>query len=293
MMPIDTSEESNQTSILSNSVPKNTNPEIYPSNEQMKPCVLCDEYKPPLVNHYKVAHPDHEVYVSRVSPSIANILRSSTIAQQPPVENLHHRIFFPCYFCNNIRNFPLNSWPEHFLGHTGEYMYTCKKCQMQFMSKTGHLLSECECTDDDIKKRFEWNLDIRDFAVHMCKLCNYIQVSATMLKVHIEREHDIRVNVNRQIDKVVLMPANNGSYKRVDTVEVDENQWSLIKGVKLEHVEVNEPTEADRLSAQDDDLSNATIILEPFLISIKQEPGLDPLADDCKILKSIVTEPSP
>lgn len=86
-----------ETENMDASVPKNTYQTIHRKNDLYETlCVLCNQKHQYLVPHYTRDHPEHEVYISRPSPTAADRLR-----MQQEIFYVHgnNKIKGWCYFC--------------------------------------------------------------------------------------------------------------------------------------------------------------------------------------------------
>lgn len=145
--------------------------------EQCKFC-LCKQKN--LVKHLSEEHPDKENYISRATPPLANRMRRETSNLNRSVTNNWIGI---CGFCEK-KLISKSGWRDHFRGHTGEKLYSCDHCEVEFDTKKAHR----KCRNGAVKNIYEKfsNGAMKGF---ICNLCNFIQISEDRLKQHLRNEH--------------------------------------------------------------------------------------------------------
>lgn len=177
---------------------KNTNRQMYYSNTlYQKLCTLCNKTERYLVAHYSKQHPQYEVVVSRLSPVMADAIRD----QSEQFQMIHSKITGICYFCEEVKTMIKNGWDRHILTHTGEPQYICNRCNATFKKKVSH--NGCGGQLVSI-----YAINSADALVgHICKECNYLQISRNRLIDHLKKEHEFdEADVGQHYDKVVLIP---------------------------------------------------------------------------------------
>lgn len=104
---------------------KNIDPELYLSNKhKSQRCVVCECKYVRMVSHYKTMHPDCEVFVARLSPGMADVVRSGSIAVERNYEGATKYLKLICPFCESEKSFTTQYWIQHIRSHTGEYANT-------------------------------------------------------------------------------------------------------------------------------------------------------------------------
>lgn len=103
---------------------RNTNSQMYAMNTMFQDlCVFCNkQYKRSLVQHYVQQHPDHEVPISRPSPTMAKKLRKKLIKHRL----VGNKIVGKCVFCEEEKPVVKSHWETHYLVHTGEHIFACR-----------------------------------------------------------------------------------------------------------------------------------------------------------------------
>lgn len=187
---------------------------IYASSDKYKSkCVLCDfivvHPKQNLVWHYVDVHPEYEVFISRPSQDIAQIIR-----ERPP-----HCLFKKkkyrkdmkiegyCHFCGVKKMLQKSRWLTHLCSHTGEKLFCCTKCKTKMPDKYCHHKCEKKSTIKDIEGIFEGKEELerqQGWAIsgYMCNECNYLQLTESQLVQHIKTQHNGR---NVLYEKLVLV----------------------------------------------------------------------------------------
>ncbi|XP_065089427.1 uncharacterized protein LOC135710518 isoform X2 [Ochlerotatus camptorhynchus] len=157
-------------------------------------CGLCSFNGSAIVDHYVYEHKQYEVFVSRVSPKMADIIRADLFLTNGTVTNEggeDEKIRFKCYFCLTWKELSRSGWIEHVAAHTGEYRYRCTSCPV--MSKTEELEScfyhEKTCLKPTLVVYN--NIEFQDNHIYgfICNDCNYIQIRRVNMERHLKREH--------------------------------------------------------------------------------------------------------
>lgn len=182
---------------------KNNNPDWHWLNKE-KICKICASKSfMSLVSHYVTAHPNREVFPSRVAPDVANFLRKSNnshkyeIVRLPTNNCLGHQQI--CYFCNEIKCYRKKGWIEHIRTHTGYYKFQCTGCQKKLSKKTKH---SCE-NGSSIEKIVQPYFDQVNLMAYLCDLCNYVRFDKEDIENHLRNEHD--GNSNEQCKEVLFL----------------------------------------------------------------------------------------
>lgn len=184
---------------------KNTNADWHCLDKE-KECKICvsDSFFS-LVSHYVHAHPNREVFSSRVTPDVANFLRTSNkrhkyeIIWAPPAHR-HKQI---CYFCNELKCYRKSNWIEHIITHTGDYKYKCTGCLKKFRKNCKHL---CENNGSVVRVPQSYFNDVNVMA-YLCDLCNYVRFDKEDIERHLRNEHE--TDVNEQYKEVTFLRFSN------------------------------------------------------------------------------------
>lgn len=175
--------KSPQTNRLRDDTPaaiKNNNPEWHCLNTGSG-CFICGS-RDSAPGHYVNVHPNNEVVVSRLAPSVANFLRSLKYHPECKIINGGDRRLYEqlCYFCNESKCFCKSDWIDHIIRHTGHYTRQCGNCSN--MSDADNC-SRCKIKPTRTKNG-------RNLTGYLCDLCNFIRFNRTEIQNHLRNEHD-------------------------------------------------------------------------------------------------------
>lgn len=143
-------------------------------------CILCSCKQKNISKHYSEVHPDAENYISRPPPSLADRMRRET-------SNLNRSATGDwigiCGFCKK-KLLSKRGWQNHIRMHTGEKLYSCDCCNLEFDAKKEH----SKCKNPIVKNIYEKfsNDAIKGF---ICDECNFIQINEDRMKKHLRNEH--------------------------------------------------------------------------------------------------------
>lgn len=197
--------------------PRNDNVDVHCSNpEYSRRCLLCLRKQNNIIGHYVQSHPDSEVYQSRLTPKmagqcIAGVPESYWVFGEGKIEAL-------CVFCGNDRMFEPNRWIEHMTTHTGEFIYECGHCKHRLSSANGKLnCANCDASKPTINEAERFELEDRALFGYLCRICNYVQLSADRAAQHVTKQHDIEeIEASTHFEKVRLLDLSaDGRVKNV------------------------------------------------------------------------------
>lgn len=182
---------------------KNTDKSLYLSSQRAKKCPLCQMDYKRMVSHFRRTHPNHEVFVARVSPQMAELLLQ---AQLPaPIKYVSasgmQYLKMMCPFCDVVKDFFAPYWANHMRTHTGEYVNKCADCKALTMSTThcGWPTTKPKC-----------NLYTMGLTAYICIRCNYMQIDKKHIVAHLKKQHNrdpvAITSIEREYRKVVLVP---------------------------------------------------------------------------------------
>lgn len=192
---------------------------LYLSNpERANVCVFCYDSCTNIVNHYKKKHRTEEVYVSRISPKMADRLRGDYFDRfEAKCEKRGSvwRLQAKCFFCEFPRTFNLSYWLDHIRIHTGEYARLCTSCGTNV---TSH--EHCGFASELI--RAPHNLASADLMCFICKSCNFVQIELKNMERHLIKQHGFQNNdLESKYDEKMLLPSKitvcrgRGSYSDI------------------------------------------------------------------------------
>lgn len=162
---------------------------------------MCGAGDKHLAEHYAKCHPKTEVFVSRLSPTMAIRIRK----QNDEFIQIDDKIHGVCFFCEELMTLKRDLWMKHLIMHTGERMFFCSGCQQKQIKKIKH----DKCTKDEVTTVFDVNSpDNNDLCGYICNTCNYVQIHRGQLDKHVGNEHDsYDENIEEIYSKVVLVKA--------------------------------------------------------------------------------------
>lgn len=139
-------------------------------------------------------HKTSEVFVSRLSPEMTVKVKKN----ENKIRCVNNLIEAFCYFCEFDLTKNIKDWLLHFTIHTGEYMYSCTKCEEQ-VSRSHHCQQPCLENPQLALKM------VADLMAFICNDCNYIQLNEENLVRHLRQEHDLTGNLDGYYQQIVLV----------------------------------------------------------------------------------------
>ncbi|XP_055305958.1 uncharacterized protein LOC129570398 isoform X2 [Sitodiplosis mosellana] len=181
-------------------IPKNIDAKIHCKHPvYISKCMLCSKIDANLVDHYRLAHPSSEVFISRPSPVMIKRIR----CQGESFECKAGIISGMCFFCEQLKKYTINNWKQHLLSHTGEFEYYCSKCLLGLSMKAKHE----GCSKTFVKHIFASQTNNCALKGYICKLCNFLQINKDNLVKHLVNEHgSTSYEINKHSKKVTLIP---------------------------------------------------------------------------------------
>lgn len=161
---------------------------MWAASEGAHKCVLCHKSYERMVQHLKTVHENHEIFISRISESMANHFKS-TKSTSFPVATLNYdkklckqNLTMICPFCEDEKTFYMPYWPIHLRRHTGEYTNECITCGIVSLSYT-------HCGRSTLKKTY--NLYDNGLIAFICTICNYVQFNEKRMHSHLKLQHEL------------------------------------------------------------------------------------------------------
>lgn len=184
---------------------KNNNPDWHCLN-QANGCIICGSGDSAAF-HYVNVHPNAEVIISRLEPSVANFLRSlKYFAQCKIVDGGGRRHFAQnCFFCNELKVMRKHDWIDHMISHTGYYRRQCSSC-LKMLRRSDCLACKAKGTITDSVHLFEG----RNLIGYLCDLCNFIRFDKKEMEKHLRNEHDGNNGFNDYEEIVFLTFPDHG-----------------------------------------------------------------------------------
>uniref|UniRef100_A0A182Q9H8 C2H2-type domain-containing protein n=1 Tax=Anopheles farauti TaxID=69004 RepID=A0A182Q9H8_9DIPT len=160
----------------------------------MQQCCLCEFEGGNIVDHYVYQHSKGPVYVSRLLPEQADIIRLDPLAVTG--RKIASRFFgskpsimFCCYFCNLRINTHTEEWLVHISSHTGEYRYKCISCPTIARTEHSDVPHHVDCYGPSIELWEDFNLKDNHLYGYMCNKCNFVQIKYENIMRHIRNDH--------------------------------------------------------------------------------------------------------
>lgn len=208
---------------------KNTDESLYLNSEKAKNCSHCGKrYTRKMVYHYKTAHQDSEVFVSRISPEWAQKVKNERISGIKIIKSSAQYLKSFCVFCNREHEFMAHYWPDHIRSHTGEYANECRLCMLRVS-----FYRHCDMST----KRVE-GLDIdlyrNDMVAFICKKCNFVQIDENNMRNHLTKQHELpeRDWLKQYYQKFTLLPALNSLAIHTNSNDVSSTGILIIVHLK-------------------------------------------------------------
>lgn len=162
----------------------NTDSRVTQTNSK---CTMCP-YKDlvgwrKLTKHYIRKHPGTEIAHSR----LAERFNLDQIIVNPVSSTINDRMLIKsiCLFCDQFYGLNSSKWEKHFVSHTGECPFECRKCGSKLF--------------DDLHKRCNSKNNIAISGPHefkenklcgyVCKICDFVQLNKKNIFNHIESQH--------------------------------------------------------------------------------------------------------
>lgn len=157
-------------------------------------CQICDKpHGNSLVSHYVNYHPNSEVLVSRLSPEVAELVRSANSINKCEIMRKAEDPFYQykqlCFFCNVYKCLQRNMWFNHMAKHTGYYRYKCIDCARKFAEKP--LKHTCVRRNNfEPIPQAAFQVTKNDLQAYVCDICNYVRFDKKEIEKHLSNEHE-------------------------------------------------------------------------------------------------------
>lgn len=186
------------------------------------PCKLCLHLTRNITSHYKTAHPDSEVLISRLSKEEAqkaikdsreNNYSGTSLHQSSSLEMIRRRVksklngsvAYYCRMCNSAKFTYKNAFFSHVSTHTGEYRFKCPSegCSVTMATKENlkyHILSNHSESRYDLYRKiielFPLPKESGSVYGYICSKCHYVQMFYGELERHVQKYHSSHENVS-------------------------------------------------------------------------------------------------
>lgn len=204
--------------ITERQMPKNIDSSLYLSNPRAQKCVVCHQKYKRTVYHYKTAHENVEVFVSRLSSEMAKIAKNGHSNVTRHLKSSLKYLKATCYFCETAKDFSTHYWLHHIRSHTGEYSNECTMCGKIVCHNThcGYTTSK---TDD-------FDLKDNDLHAYICRACNFLQTNEKNIHLHLQLQHEFN-DITDRYDKIILLPAWCDKNQRNTTGNLSNRSFKL------------------------------------------------------------------
>lgn len=182
---------------------RNTDKSLYLRSEKAKTCPLCGRYYTQrMVHHFKSCHKQSEVFVSRISSEMAELVEKGQHSKCIVVKRENNgqtlQLEMLCLFCEEVKNFPPPYWIDHIHSHTGEYGNYCQVCDQ----RCGFAI-HCNVTTTKVD---DFDLRTTNMDAYRCVECNFIQTHYTNMVKHLTVQHQYKDIKKRHYQKFILLP---------------------------------------------------------------------------------------
>lgn len=163
-----------------------------------------------LTKHYIRKHPGKEIAHSR----LAERFKLDDIIASPVISTVTDRMLIKsiCLFCDQWYSMDSFKWEKHFVSHTGECPFECRKCGWKLF--------------DDLHKRCNSKINIPINGPHefkanklygyACKLCSFVQLDKRNIYNHIENQHQA-MPIEESIGEIFLINVTETASKPSNT----------------------------------------------------------------------------
>ncbi|XP_050080056.1 uncharacterized protein LOC126567798 [Anopheles maculipalpis] len=171
----------------------NNDPEVHCRSDYMEKCCLCSYNGELMVHHYVYNHPKKAVYVSRVAPDQAQLIKADPlgISGRKAISRYGDQeiIVFRCHFCDLRLSESQELWLDHISKHTGEYRYKCKLCPTFARLPVDRVPHHSICTSPSMQLWHTYAFQENHLYAYLCNVCNFVQVLSVNILRHIREDH--------------------------------------------------------------------------------------------------------
>lgn len=277
---------------------KNIDPDMH-SLKKIVDCPVCDKpAKLSVVNHFVTAHPDIEVFTSRLAPAVADTLRNAkngeVVAERFQPEGRRYQTFSHiCYFCNVSKSMTKLFWMNHIAKHTGYYQYRCNDCSRKFSEKSTTHMCKGENNLSKIPQPQFGNKKI--LMAYICDLCNFVRLNRPDIEKHLRCEHE--TTDIKQYKEVVLLAfpkrhrkgheqEEEGGEEEEDASDSSSDE-EVVSPKKRRKVKVDdEEKDVPEVSPAKKTIRSRVVNTEAFISEPKEDDGLFD-KDTMKLMKDM------
>lgn len=175
---------------IGNKILQNTDKQMYVGSPEVRlKCLLCHVHPSSLIDHYTNEHGQAENYVARLPPDIAAELHTegqSRLERAQRIPKSPYKIGQKCIFCNLTCALTKGQWYIHIQSHTGELNFHCHIC-LRMLARPSHTCYGRKQRLESIEKTPKGHR----IEVHICQLCNFIQLKRNTVVRHLINQHGV------------------------------------------------------------------------------------------------------
>ncbi|XP_053668245.1 uncharacterized protein LOC128718650 [Anopheles marshallii] len=265
---------------LNQNPPLNNDPKVHCRSDYMEKCCLCSYNGEQMVRHYVYNHPKKAVYVSRIAPEQAELIRADPfgISGRKAVSRYGDQeiIVFRCHFCDLRLSESHELWLDHISKHTGEYRYKCMLCPTFARLSFDRVTHHSECTNPSMQLWHTYTFEENHLYAYMCNKCNFVQVLFVNMTRHLREDHPETGSIKAGYTKFSLVNFN----LQDEEIELPYGMVKLEPILDDTNVSTQDEQEVELTLSEDCQTHSAaplrTIVqkqglLQPEVIFIKQE----------------------
>ncbi|XP_055923836.1 uncharacterized protein LOC129954145 isoform X2 [Eupeodes corollae] len=270
--PVNTSKKTTQK------VPTHLNNNISMTLNSTKTCVLCNKRPLDLTNHYVVQH-QTESYTSRLTSEEIDNLEANI----PLAVRHRNRYKVNCVFCQAELEDNFVNFHAHFSYHTGEYGFKCAVCDLVKPYREdirSHQYRTSTCLNGKIRSNYLYSPDLVVIYLHVCNLCNFVQLNEANIHKHQRDHHGLRFVEPQNVKKCIIAALDNGEI--VNEIMPNDQE-------EEEQDEFNRVTEKDAQNLEQEFLDEFPLDIKDVLLTEQehQRPTTSQLAKFENLLQDI------
>lgn len=227
-------------------------------------CILCNFKGKAVVSHFRIAHPEEEVLISRVNPDMAaKCIKDAVQHNYEGVQEVDlwldkstkKKFDFECVFCDQeIMDCVSETFYDHLTTHTGEFRYCCTVCTYKThhgRALHGHMWAAHRAGPSSTANIMPNRTAPPNYSIvfaYMCGECHYTQLQRSKLESHINRYHEgkatiYKVNMSKfELKKTETTPTEPEPLPEIKT----ESEEPAVETTFIKEEPVEEATTKDK-----------------------------------------------